>query len=550
MVSSEKDHRENHHPGTLKFFCLLRESSDPQMQKKGLDRQRRQVCRFAETWDGGSHEIAYSVQISESASKGNRYDWQEAVEQGIQYYQQGRIDAILFPEVDRESRNPLISVPILNLALSAGVPVFFAEEELRLDPNDADVIERYTSEMAKSCAYLATMRRKTKGGRFDRAALDHKLPSNTKMTGFDIVDGKRVPNQAEAEALREAAQISLKNKRLAPAADWLNEKGFRTTVGKPFSTVTLHGLFSNDALIGETTINFKEKTVVLHHEPILDATVYEALQVMFKENRLRAARSRTTYYALSGLTICGCGEKFEPTKTGANRYYYRCSKHCGEKAWIKDVLEWEIYDGFSHYLEHRESQQKYLELAQKSQAKLENDLAQVKSDLSGNDREWRTLLNKELADYPDIIIAEKKRRLTAERQTLESAKARLEAELIAVPQIEPAEVELALSELSKPFRMANSGGYGVPNPMSWERASVVSGKWRPDMPRKLTEEQAHLLRSTLLKLNCHIILKNRTVFISGKLALTSVRVKQATTSSTFVSPTYFPIEIEVFARAP
>ncbi len=70
------------------------------------------------------------------------------------------------------------------------------------------------------------------------------------------------------------------------------------------------------------------------------------------------------------------------------------------------------------------------------------------------------------------------------------------------------------------------------------------------MPRKLTEEQAHLLRSTLLKLNCHIILKNRTVFISGKLALTSVRVKQATTSSTFVSPTYFPIEIEVFARAP
>lgn len=46
----------------------------------------------------------------------------------------------------------------------------------------------------------------------------------------------------------------------------------------------------------------------------------------------------------------------------------------------------------------------------------------------------------------------------------------MEAELIAVPQIEPAEVELALSELSKPFQMANSGGYGVPNPMSWELA--------------------------------------------------------------------------------
>jgi len=66
-------------------------------------------------------------------------------------------------------------------------------------------------------------------------------------------------------ALREAAQIALKEGRLAPAAKWLDAQGFRTTVNKPFTTVTLYGLFCNQALIGETVINFKEKTVVLHH---------------------------------------------------------------------------------------------------------------------------------------------------------------------------------------------------------------------------------------------------------------------------------------------
>lgn len=103
------------------------------------------------------------------------------------------------------------------------------------------------------------MVRKCRQGRFDRADLDHKLPSNTKMMGFDIVDGRRVPNQAQAEALTEAASIALKNGRLAPAAKWLNDNGFRTTANKPFTTVTLLGLFTNKALIGETSINFKER---------------------------------------------------------------------------------------------------------------------------------------------------------------------------------------------------------------------------------------------------------------------------------------------------
>ena len=36
-------------------------------------------------------------------------------------------------------------------------------------------------------------------------------------------------------------------------------------------------------------------------------------------------------------------------------------------------------------------------------------------------------------------------------------------------------------------------------------------------PDELTDEQAHLLREALLKLNCRITIHNRAVFISGKL---------------------------------
>lgn len=114
---------------------------------------------------------------------------------------------------------------------------------------------------------------------------------NTKMFGFDLVDGKRVSNQAQAAALREAAQIALKEGRPGPAARWLNAQGFHSVHGKPFSTVALSGkgkrgcgLFRNRALIGETTIHFEgeQEPVIVYHEPILDKITFGQLQAMLE----------------------------------------------------------------------------------------------------------------------------------------------------------------------------------------------------------------------------------------------------------------------------
>jgi len=498
----------------MRFYSLLRESSDPQERKKGLAHQWRQLRRFCETWPGGPHTIVHHLQITESASRGSRFEWQEAVEREIELYHQGAVDAILFPEVDRESRNPLISVPILNKALGAGIPLFFTEEQLQLNPGDPDAVELYTQAVAKSCSYLATMVRKCRGGRFDWADIDRKLPSNTKMFTFDIVEGKLVPNQAQAEALREAAQIALKKGRLAPAAKWLNAQGFQITVNKPFTTVTLHGLFRNRALIGETIINFREKTVILEHEPILDTATFDALQLMLDARR-REQRSKV-FYVLSGLVHCGCGAKFEATKTGGKRYYYRCSQHCGEPVWRKDGLEWEVHEAFSRYLEHRESRRQSLELAQQLREKLERDKQEVERGIAVNNREWRVLLDMELANYPDMIVSDKKRELTSERESLFRRKSRIDIELEALPHIDPEEVEVTLSELEKPFRMCNTGGLLIPHPIAWERTPTES----------LSQEQAYLLRETLLKLNSRIKVRNRSLFISGSLPLTRVRAKQ------------------------
>jgi hypothetical protein len=77
------------------------------------------------------------------------------------------------------------------------------------------------------------------------------------------------------------------------------------------------------------------------------------------ERRLRAQGTEKTFYALTGISFCGCGKRFEANKIGNNRYYW-CEGLCVERAWRKDELEYEVWEAFSLYLEQRENQRTFL----------------------------------------------------------------------------------------------------------------------------------------------------------------------------------------------
>lgn len=511
--------QENHHPSPiadsqgLMFYRLLRESSKAQRDKYGLPTQRQVTEQFAALLAGTVTEDNTCVVI-ESAGAWMRGDWKKAVAKGLRRYQLGRVNAFLLPRVDRETRNLFASIPILKEVIDAGIPIYFAEEEICLTPNDPDAIQKYLEAAMEAAAYLRRLVKNTKPGRIARARDGQKHPSNTPMSGFNFVDGKRVPNLAQAAALREAGEITLKAGRPMPGAEFLNEKGFRTTRGNKFTAGSLRDIFRNRALIGETVINFTEEQVIIHHEPILDNATFEALQILLDERRLRAARS-PTFYALSGMLFCGCGARFEANKIGRN-YYYRCERGCGERSWRKDELEVEVWKAFWRYLKHRDERKQFLELSQQSSARLQRDLVRVERALSENDSGWRLLLAKDLADYPEIIINEEKRRLSAERSSLLGEKTKLEQDLIALPLVDFEQVEQELNTLAESFQFTNTGGYGLPFAMSWERATSKE--------KTLPEAEAHFLRDVLLKLNCRITIRNRCIFVSGKLPLVRAMV--------------------------
>jgi len=485
----------------MTFYTIFRESTDPQERKRGLARQQRQVKRFAETWPGGPHRVYEPhVQVIESASQGSRSEWVIAVNRGIELHNKGLIDAFLFPEVDRETRNPLISVPILRRVLDAGIPVFFAEERLHLDPDDPRSVNRYSEAVAKACAYVDVFVQKTRAGRFDRANEDHLLPSNTKMFGFNIVDGKKVVNQAQAAALRQAGEIILREGRSGPAATWLNEQGWRTTHGKLFSPTSLAckgGTFRNQALIGETVVEFEEKQVIIRHDAIFDVTKFEAINAVLDGRRLRQPRS-VAFYALTGIISCGCGAKWEPCNTGKHRYY-RCTAHCGGKWRRKEIFEQELWHSFGDYLKERKGRADYLELAGQSLAKLKEDLDKVQRDIDINDSKWDSLLDKDLSGYPAETVEKKKAKLHAAGESLEWQKAKIEGQLLLLPQVNPDEVERELAALGEPWLMCDwSTSAGTPQD-------------------GLSREQAEVMRQTLLRLGAEVRVQRGEIRIIGQL---------------------------------
>jgi len=494
---------------SLTFYRLLRESSKAQKDRYGLPTQRRVTERYAVSLGGIVTEENTAI-VLESAVAWVRDEWQTAVSEGLCRFHSGLINAFLLPRVDRETRNLFASIPILREVIDQGIPIYFAEEDICLTPSAADALQTYLEAAMEAAAYLRRLVKNTKPARIARARDDQKHPTNTEMFGSDFIDGKRVPNQAEAAALREAAQITLREGRPMSGATWLNDQGFRTTHGKKFKAGSIRDLFRNRALIGETVINFEEEQVIIRHEGILDRATFEALQTLLDERRLRAMRSEKSFYALSGIPFCWCGARFEPNKIKHN-HYYRCERRCGERSWRQEELEVEVWKAFWHYLEQRQSRKEYLRRAQQSSARLQRDLSGIERSIAENDDGWRTLLAKDLADYPDIIINEEKRKLKAERDSLLREKIKLEPELLMLPQVDAGQVEQELNSLAESFQMANTGGYGIGGAMSWERVTIRE--------KTLSDEQAHFLRDMLLKLNCKITIHNRAVFVAGKLPL-------------------------------
>jgi site-specific DNA recombinase len=203
----------------------------------------------------------------------------------------------------------------------------------------------------------------------------------------------------------------------------------------------------------------REEWLSLTVPAIVDEATWERAQERLSRNKQQAKRNSKREYLLRGLVFCPCGRRWTGRyKNHLERAYYRCPTTEGEP-WRKDCtarfgieqtkLERGVLDAVKAFLLDPDVRKAALdaerERATTEREQLADDLATIDKRLSRVEHQLGKLLDDLLLeDFPEEIIANRKRDLIAERQRLAAER---EQRLTALD--EPViDVEMAIAELA------------------------------------------------------------------------------------------------------
>ena len=198
--------------------------------------------------------------------------------------------------------------------------------------------------------YSADLREKALRG-LHQSALKCQSTGGQIPIGYKIEGKKYVIDEATRFIPETVFRMYAEGERLSDIARFLNEKGYRTRLGKKFTTGSFYTMLSNEKYIG--VYKYNEVRIEGGYEAMITPEMFEAVQKKLIENRRRAPKkSERENFFLTGKLFCGhCGEPMNGmsgNSSSSGKYlYYRCNgvrKHtgCNKHTERKEQIESEI----------------------------------------------------------------------------------------------------------------------------------------------------------------------------------------------------------------
>ena len=207
--------------------------------------------------------------------------------------------------------------------------------------------------------YSADLREKTIRG-MHQSALKCQSTGGQIPIGYKIEGKKYVIDEATRFIPETVFRMYAEGNRLSDIARHLNEKGYRTRLGKKFTTGSFYTMLSNEKYIG--VYKYGDVRIEGGYEAMIDPVMFDAVQKKLIENKKRAPKlSERENFFLTGKLFCGhCGEPMNGmsgNSTKGKHLYYRCNgvrKHtgCDKKTERKEELENEIINAIKGAFEN------------------------------------------------------------------------------------------------------------------------------------------------------------------------------------------------------
>lgn len=342
-----------------------------------------------------------------------------------------QFQVIIVWKLDRFARNRYDSAIYKHKLKKHGVRVLSAMENLG-DGDESILLEAFLEASAEY--YSLDLSKKTKRG-LRESALKGLYITSQAPYGYKIVDKRLVVDPYEAEMVRycyEQYAAGVQKKQIA--AD-LNQKGYRTHTGKPFTAANLQYIFKNQKYIGKMFHGEQEMNTGC--EPIISVELFDRVQKRVKMNRRAPAAGKAAFkYQLQGKIFCGlcgspiCGE----SGYGRNGFYtyYACSrkkklKSCSKRNEKKDFLEWYIVE---QTLEYVLDPSRIKLIAKNVAAKYEEELGarQIK-EMEKQKASLERKMNKLIDSISETDSKTVRKRLLSQAEALETQIADVELDL-------------------------------------------------------------------------------------------------------------------------
>ena len=341
-----------------KVAIYARFSSDNQ-RSESIDAQIRAMKAYCKQ----HNFVIVNTYIDEAKSATT--DRRPAFQQMIADSSNHTFDILLVHKLDRFARNRYDSAVYKRELKKNGVLVYSVLENLDNSP-ESIMMEAVLEGMSEY--YSQNLSREVMKGMCENA-LQCKHTGGKPPLGYDLDEDKHlIINPIEAEAVKTIFHLYYQGYGYSHILSVLNEKGYKTKVGKDFRRNSLYSILTNPKYQGQYVYNrvaakqfdgtrnnhqYKdiEDMVIIDGgcPQIVEPPIFEAVQKKLANNKHYGGRMNAkTNYLLSGKVFCReCGRAMSGNTrySGRNKLLYvtyRCiSKRyaCGNKEINRDYLE-------------------------------------------------------------------------------------------------------------------------------------------------------------------------------------------------------------------
>ena len=313
----------------------------------------RQIEDLQNYANRNGYEVVKILEEKESGFNDERPEFNKLLK-----YTKHDVDIILVWELTRLSRRSILLQSTVRSFMDKGIQIYAYKENFNShnpDGTESEVGKVVLAMLATMAETEAkTLKARTMAGRFHSVVNKGKSYSPVGLYGYDMVDGKMVINEKQAENVRKVFQLCIEGESFWNIG--LTMKALDTEKEKLWQGCGVKFMLHNPTYKGERLYKSKcGKEAVITTPAIVTPEVWEEAQRCIasrKVHRSEGRERRTLDYMLKGLIVCGvCGKRFTCSAkiykciTAANRAYDRCGNTTVSQPAL-DAIVWNVIEYF------------------------------------------------------------------------------------------------------------------------------------------------------------------------------------------------------------